>query len=49
MAGGLKFILNNIIYKPPFNKTETFHQHVGLIFKEETNEKLHMEKSCVWC
>ena len=28
---------------------EYFHQQIGLTFKEETSEVLHLEHSIVWC
>jgi len=31
--------------KAAFNKTKTFHQLIGLEFKEETNKLLHLEHS----
>jgi hypothetical protein len=32
-----------------FNKKKTVHWQIGLQFKEETSEVLHMEHSLVWC
>ena len=28
---------------------DCFHQQIGLKFKEETGEVLHLEQSTVWC
>jgi hypothetical protein len=30
-------------------KKKTFHQQMGLKYKAETNEVLHLEHSVVWC
>jgi hypothetical protein len=30
------------------NKKKTFHQSVGLNFKEETGKVLHLERSFIW-
>jgi glycyl-tRNA synthetase beta subunit len=30
-------------------KKKTFHQQIGLKFKEETSKELHLEHSFVWC
>jgi hypothetical protein len=37
--------------KAAFNKKkeELFHQAIGLKFKEETSEMLHLEYNFVWC
>jgi hypothetical protein len=37
------------IAKATFNRRKTFHQQIGLKFKEETSEVLHLEHSIVWC
>jgi hypothetical protein len=35
---------------PGFQKEEgSFHQQIGLKFKEETSKVLHFEHSFVWC
>ena len=34
--------------KAAFNK-RTFHQQIGLKYKEETSKVLHLEHSTVWC
>jgi hypothetical protein len=34
--------------KAAFNKTKTFHQQIGLKFKEETSKMLHFEHNFVW-
>jgi hypothetical protein len=39
----------NAIAKGSFNRKKTFHQQIGLKFKEETSEVLHLEHSIVWC
>jgi hypothetical protein len=31
------------------NKKKIFHQEIGLKFKEEASEVLHLEHSLVWC
>ena len=36
------------IEKVTFNK-KTFHQQIGLRFKEETIEALHLAHNTVWC
>jgi hypothetical protein len=35
--------------KATFNRKKTFHQKIGLKFKEETSEMLHLEDSTAWC
>jgi hypothetical protein len=35
--------------KSAFNKKKTFHQKIGLKFKEESSKVLHLEHSFVWC
>jgi len=35
--------------KAAFNKKKIFHQQIGLEFKEETSEVLHLEHGFVWC
>ena len=38
-----------VIGKSGIHQGISFHQHIGLKFKEETSEMLHLEHSCVWC
>jgi hypothetical protein len=33
--------------KAAFNKKRTFYQHMGLKFKEETSEVLHLKHNCM--
>ena len=32
-----------------FNKEKSLHQQIGLKFKKETSEVLHLERSTLWC
>jgi hypothetical protein len=32
-----------------FNKKKTFHEQIGLNFKEETSNVLYLEHIFVWC
>jgi hypothetical protein len=38
-----------IVTAKELNKKKNFHQQIGVKFKEETIEMLHMEHSFVWC
>jgi hypothetical protein len=35
--------------KAAFNRKKTFQLQIGLKFKEQTNEVLHLECSILWC
>ena len=35
--------------KASFNGKKTFHQEIGLQFKKETSEELHLEHNIVCC
>jgi hypothetical protein len=35
--------------KAAFKKKKNFRQQIGLKFKEQTSEVLHLEHSFVWC
>jgi hypothetical protein len=36
-------------YRIAPQKESSFHQQIGLKFKEETSKVLHLEQSFVWC
>jgi hypothetical protein len=38
-----------VIGKSSIQHKISFHQQIGLLFKEETSKVLHLEHSCVWC
>jgi hypothetical protein len=38
-----------VMEKATFINKKTFHQEIGLRFKEETRKVLHLEHSSVWC
>jgi uncharacterized Rmd1/YagE family protein len=38
-----------VMAKAAFNTKKTFHLQIGLKFKEETSEVLHLGHSIVWC
>jgi hypothetical protein len=39
----------NVWAKSSIQKEESFHQQVGLQFKEKPDEILHLEHGCLWC
>jgi hypothetical protein len=38
-----------VIGKSSIQQRISFHQQIGLKFKEETSKVLNLEHSCVWC
>jgi hypothetical protein len=39
----------NAMAQAAFNSKKPFHQKIGLKFKEETNEVLHLKHGTAWC
>ena len=44
-----KIMYTIVMAKSAFNRKKTFHQQIGIKFKEQTSEVLHLEHSVVWC